>query len=124
MGEDMDTIMRNLYNPKSCGYPDTYNGLNWVDEKNPHGDFGGVHRKANVMNYWFYLLVNGGTGVNDNNHEYSVNGIGFDKSMKIVYNTLTLYLTPYSNFQDVRDKSLLAARNLYGNDSEEYIYLL
>ena len=124
MGEDMDTIMRNLYNPKSCGYPDTYNGLNWVDEKNPNGDFGGVHRKANVMNYWFYLLVNGGNGVNDNNHEYFVNGIGFDKSMKIVYNTLTLYLTPYSNFQDVRDKSLLAARNLYGNDSEEYISVM
>ncbi|MGM9794601.1 MAG: M4 family metallopeptidase [Candidatus Aphodosoma sp.] len=124
MGEDMDTIMRNLSNPKSCGYPDTYNGLNWVDEKNPNGDYGGVHRKANVMNYWFYLLVNGGNGVNDNDHEYSVNGIGFDKAMKIVYNTLTLYLTPNSNFQDVREKSLLAVRNLYGNDSEEYISVM
>ena len=73
------------------------------------------------MNHWFYLLVNGGNGTNDNNHNYSVSGIGFDKSMKIVYNTLTLYLTQYSDFYDVRNKSLLAARNLYGNDSEEYI---
>ena len=122
MGEDRGKISRSMSNPKTYNHPDTYHGNYW--DHNIDTDTIDTHINAGVMNYWFYLLVNGGNGVNDNNHEYSVNGIGFDKSMKIVYNTLTLYLTPYSNFQDVRDKSLLAARNLYGNDSEEYISVM
>ena len=125
MGEDKNQIDRSFFNPNLFQQPDTYRGNHWADSVNTQNNQAIiVHVNSGVMNYWFYLLVNGGNGENDNNHEYSVNGIGFDKAMKIVYNTLTLYLTPNSDFQDVRDKSLLATRNIYGNDSEEYISVM
>jgi Zn-dependent metalloprotease len=70
------------------------------------------------MNYWFYLLVNGKSGTNDNGTAYSVQGIGIDKAAKIAYETLS-YLVPSSNYFDICNKSVLAATSLYGSSSNE-----
>ncbi|MEN2488197.1 M4 family metallopeptidase [Flavobacterium sp. B11] len=112
--------LRSMANPKAAGQPDTYGGEFWTNPGNIQIDNGGVHQNSGITNYWYYLLVEGGEGVNDLGNNYSVKSIGLAKAEKIAYVTLTEYLTPSSNFSDMRQASLLAAEDLYGLGSEEY----
>ena len=61
--------IRSFSNPKAQGQPDTYYGDFWC---NCHHsiDNGGVHTNSGVQNFWYYLLVNGGSGVNDSGDAY------------------------------------------------------
>lgn len=78
-------FMRNMKNPKegraNYSQPNTYKGEYWVDT-NMEWDSGGVHFNSGVLNYWYYLLVEGGTGVNDYGNDYIVSGIGLKKQSK------------------------------------------
>lgn len=112
--------MRNMGNPKAQGQPDTYGGINWVSPTNVSYDNGGVHINSGITNYWFYLLSEGGQGVNDLNNSYDVKAIGLTKAEKIAYITLTEYLSPSSNFSDMRQATLMVTEDLYGIGSEEY----
>ncbi|KFF16948.1 T9SS C-terminal target domain-containing protein [Flavobacterium hydatis] len=112
--------MRNMSNPKAQSQPDTYGGVNWVNPLNVGYDNGGVHFNSGITNYWFYLLSEGGQGVNDLNNSYDVKAIGLAKAEKIAYITLTEYLSPASNFSDMRQASLMVVEDLYGLSSEEY----
>jgi Zn-dependent metalloprotease len=111
LGEDFYT-MRDMSNPKAYGQPDTYKGINW---EAGDADNGGVHKNSGVLNYWFYLLANGGSGTNDTNFAYSVTGIGMQKAAAIAYRTLTVYLTSTSQFADARIYSIMAANDLYSS---------
>ncbi len=115
--------MRNMADPNVEGHPDTYGGRNWVNPANLGYDNGGVHINSGVSNYWFYLLCEGGNGVNDNYDDYDVSPIGIEKAEKLAYVTLTEYLTPSSNFAHMRQASLMAAEDLFGLGSEEYIQI-
>ena len=53
-----------------------------LDDNN---DYGGVHINSGVQNHWFYLLSQGGSGVNDNGDSYSVSGIGINQALEIAY---------------------------------------
>ncbi|WP_294959810.1 M4 family metallopeptidase [uncultured Flavobacterium sp.] len=112
--------LRSMANPKAAGQPDTYGGEFWTNPANTSVDNGGVHQNSGITNYWYYLLVEGGSGVNDLNNSYSVKAIGLEKAEKIAYTTLTEYLSPSSNFMAMRQASLLATEDLYGLGSEEY----
>ncbi|MFH6995561.1 M4 family metallopeptidase [Flavobacterium sp. FlaQc-48] len=112
--------MRNMSNPKAQGQPDTYGGVNWVSPLAITYDNGGVHINSGITNYWFYLLSEGGQGVNDLKNSYDVKAIGLAKAEKIAYITLTEYLSPSSNFSDMRQASLMVVEDLYGLASEEY----
>lgn len=112
--------LRSMSDPKAQGQPDTYGGTNWISPTNTTYDHGGVHINSGITNYWYYLLVEGGEGVNDINNSYSVKPIGLAKAEKLAYVTLTEYLSPSSNFGDMRMASLMAAEDLYGLGSEEY----
>ena len=112
--------MRSMSNPKSQSQPDTYGGKNWANPLNINYDNGGVHVNSGITNYWFYLLCEGGQGVNDLNNNYTVKAIGITKAEKIAYITLTEYLSPSSNFSDMRQATLMATEDLYGLSSEEY----
>lgn len=112
--------MRSMSNPKAQGQPDTYGGINWANTSNINYDNGGVHINSGITNYWFYLLSEGGQGVNDLNNSYNVKAIGLAKAEKIAYITLTEYLSPSSNFSDMRRATLMVAEDLYGLGSEEY----
>ncbi|NIW45715.1 MAG: hypothetical protein GWN30_13480, partial [Gammaproteobacteria bacterium] len=63
-------------------------------------DNGGVHTNSGVQNYWFYLLSEGGSGVNDNGDAYFVTGIGIEEAAQIAYRNLTVYLMPGSDYPD------------------------
>ena len=100
--------------------PDTYEGLHWANPKDKLTDNGGVHTNSGIQNYWFYLLTEGGSGTNDNNHAFDITGIGIEKAVQIAYRNLIYYLTPEATFEDARNGSIQAAIDLYGSDSQEH----
>lgn len=115
---DTTSALRNMSNPNEFNHPDTYEGSYWYTGS---ADNGGVHRNSGVQNFWFYLLVNGGSGTNDNGVAYSVDGIGLEKASKIAFRNLNTYLTSYSNYHSARSGAIQAAKDLYGGCSVEAI---
>ena len=119
---DGDKSLRSLKNPEE----NTYHGDNWKTisgNPNSTNDNDWVHHNCGVQNYWFYLLCQGGSGYIDNNtanEKYSVQGIGMDKAIQIVYKNLLYYITSTSKYPDSREGSIKAAIQEYGKGSPEY----
>lgn len=116
--------VQNSINSMDCtipegSMPDTYKGEFWVETEDLDNDNGGVHTNSGVQNYWFYLLTTGGKGTNDNNENYSVEGIGMLDAVKIAYRNLTFYLTPDATYEDAVDGSMKAAEDLFGASSKQ-----
>ncbi|NQU84627.1 MAG: M4 family metallopeptidase [Mariniphaga sp.] len=121
-GEDLlnDSAFRAMDNPHLYGQPDTYgtNDTLWYDysscSPNANNDECGVHTNSGVMNYWFYLLSEGGSGTNANGNEYQVTGIGINDATEMVFemevNGYINYI--YADFGDVRTASIQAADDL------------
>lgn len=124
IGEDFwiaDGKLRDMQNPNSKNHPDTYNGLFW---ETGSFDNGGVHINSGVQNYWFYLLSEGGVGINDFGNNYNVIGIGRDKAAAISYRNLTTYLISSSDFSDAKNGSIWAAIDLFGICSNEVLQVI
>ncbi|CAM2890351.1 hypothetical protein DRF59_07645 [Chryseobacterium flavum] len=128
LGEDFNYVIRNMANPNAYGQPDTYMGTYWKTTTtsgcvtpSQSNDYCGVHTNSGVLNFWYYLLVTGGSGTNDKGFAYNVSGIGLDKAGAIAYRTLTSYLTSTSTYAAARTYSLQAAADLYGAGSNEVI---
>lgn len=117
MGEDIGFAFRSMSNPNAYGDPDTYFGTNWAPLGGP--DNGGVHTNSGVQNFWYYLLVNGGSGTNDNSDAYSVSGLGLDDASNIAFRNLTVYLTTSSDFSDARFYAIQSAIDIYGGCTPE-----
>lgn len=120
--------IRSMSNPNSFGDPDSYEGTNWrptstsgCPTPNNSNDQCGVHSNSGVLNFWFYLLVQGGSGSNDAFNAYNVTGIGMQKAEEIAYIVLRDYLTPNSTFLDTRNAAVDVALSLYGSNSPEAI---
>lgn len=113
--------IRSMSEPSSSNVltqqPDTYLGDYWYYGD---GDHGGVHINSGVLNYWFYLLCEGGSGVNDDGLVYDVEAIGMTKAAEIAFSTLTHYLTSTSTYENVDSAFLAATQALYGVNSIEY----
>ena len=116
--------IRSMSSPNTYGQPDTYGGTNWVDTSSctPDGDpnsatyndYCGVHTNSGVINYWFWLLSQGGSGSNDNGDAFSVTAIGMDDAAAIAYRMQNTYLTATSDYADARTAGIQAAVDLYG----------
>ena len=115
------TPSRVFYDPNSSNpqQPDTYQGQHWKDTIFPE-DYGGVHTNSGILNYWFYLLTIGGSGINDNQEPYNVEGLGFFASQRILYQTVKCYLEPNSNFSQMKGSTLYTTALLYGIRSNAY----
>lgn len=100
--------------------PNTYLGRYWLDT-NSQEDNGGVHYNSGVGNKWYYLLVEGGYGTNDNDDDYTVEGIGFDKAIQIVYKALMERFTPTTTYPQAAVLTEAVAVELFGEDSDEHI---
>lgn len=116
IGENI-SFQRSLSNPNRHRQPDTYRGTYWASTSG--GDNGGVHTNSGVLNYWYYLTAQGGSGTNDNGNAFSVEGIGIEKAAQIAYRALTRYLTSSSGYSAARTAVINAARDLYGAGSCE-----
>lgn len=122
IGEDIEKraghlALRSMSNPNAEGQPDTYKGSMWYTGT---GDNGGVHTNSGVLNFWYYLLTQGGTGTNDNGTAYTVSGIGITNAAKIAFRLESVYLTSTSVYQDAADYGAAAAVDLFGINSVEY----
>ncbi|RSK46463.1 M4 family metallopeptidase [Hymenobacter perfusus] len=114
--------LRSMSNPNAYGQPDTYKGTNWratTTSPTQANDYGGVHTNSGVLNFWFYLLSQGGSGTNDIGSAYSVTGSGIDAAAKIAYRTESVYLTASSTYANARTASISAATDLYGAGSAQ-----
>ncbi len=111
--------IRNMRNPSLFNHPDTYLGTDWGFGL--FFDNGWVHFNSGVQNYWYYLLSDGDSGINDNNQGYDVEGIGFEKATDISFQNLDNYLTRFSDHHDARMGAIQSAIDLYGTCSNEYI---
>lgn len=123
IGEDFflnGRMLRSMSNPNSIfgevQQPDTYMGVHWYPE-DPNqqinqGDL--VHTNSGVMNYWFYLLAEGGSGENDNGDEYNLMGIGKENAAKIVYRAEKMYFNSTTGFYQARELTMQAAAELFG----------
>ncbi|WLD25024.1 M4 family metallopeptidase [Flavobacterium dauae] len=121
---------RSMSNPNSAptmigmpSQPDTYKGTYWqntTSNPNNNNDQGGVHTNSGVGNHWFYLLSEGGSGVNDINKSYNVTGITIQKAEKIAYKALTTGLSSSATYLDAYNATIAAAATLYGANSNEW----
>lgn len=122
--------LRSMSNPNQHSQPDTYNGTNWYNVNNctpdpNYNDNCGVHTNSGVLNYWFYLLSDGGSGINDFNNAFYVNGIGITKAANIAYQTeYNLIGLPNANYSNARTASIQAVQTLYGVGSCEEIAVI
>ncbi len=114
----INPIIRSFSNPKLYRQPTTYLDTLWSFSAT---DNYGVHTNSGVQNYWFYLLSVGGSGKNDNGDYYEVNGIGIEKAAQIAYRNLSTYLIQFSDYALSREGSIQAAKDLYGECSNEVI---
>ncbi len=110
---DQVTPIRNMSDPKSLGAPDTYYGEFWELARS-------VHHYGNIQNFWYYLLVNGGSGTNDHGHSYNITGIGVEDAEQIAYRNVTMYLTRSDGYFAARIGSSQAAADLFGENSTQY----
>ncbi len=109
--------LRQMDEPTVQGNPDFYKGDLWVDGA-------GVHTNSSVGNHWFYLMVEGESGVNQNGENYEINALGMDAASQIVFKCERDYLAENSNYPEYYEVSLLAAEEIYGASSDEYLNML
>ncbi len=108
------TPFRNMADPNQYQNPDCYGGQYWNAPNE-------VHNNSGVMNFWFYLLTEGGTGTNDLGNAYNVTGIGIDNAAAICYRMNTVYLVPSSDYAEARYYAVQAAIDLFGPCTPEVI---
>ena len=119
IGEEIDkqqAALRSMSDPKSQGQPDYYQGINWYTGT---GDNGGVHTNSGVLNFWYYLIANGKTGINEKGVSYSVAGQGLTVAAKITFRMESVYMVPGSTYAQARTYSIQAATDLYGAASAQ-----
>jgi len=117
MGKDI-TInglgMRNMSNPNQFSHPDTYKGTFWSNTAV-------VSTNSGPCNYWFYLLCEGGSGTNDMSQAYTVTPITMQKAASIAYRALTVYMTASTDYPNLRNYTIQAAKDLFGECSNEVV---
>ena len=114
--DQTNTPIRSMSDPNSLNDPAYYGGQAWYYGA---GDNAGVHSNSGVFNYWFYLLVEGVSGINEKDYVFNVPELGMEKTIQIVFYMNVGYLTENSNYFDAMYASLSVCDDLYGVNSTE-----
>jgi len=105
-----------MANPNERNHPKYYGGKHWYTGL---GDNGGVHRNSGVFNFWFYMVVEGAEGMNENEYNFQVEGLGWKKALDLVFGMHRYYLTENSDYAETMYLSLEMCEDLFGPESEE-----
>lgn len=141
LGEDPDWLTFD-----ECAHPSAISGLRNMADPNAHGYPAGIgdspylnaanfHDNSTIVSRWFYLCVEGGSGMTVQNngllaygasgapYPYEVGALGMDAPTNIVFEAITLLSmtsTPWElSFGTFRDYTIQAAKDLYGPCSNE-----
>lgn len=114
IGHQLNAILRRMNDPKSLEMPAFYKGEYWINGAD-------VHINSSIGNLWYYYLVEGGAGTSEDGVVFNIEGIGFERAIKIVYRTLSEYLTELSDYSAYRELSIQAAEDLFGPCSREVV---
>lgn len=115
MGEDLTNtnhLIRYFDNPWLGHQPKAYMGTYFLHQGVDSED-SIVHLNSGVSNHWFYLLSDGGAGINEFNYSYEVEGIGINTAANIVYESLN-YLQDNMTFMEYAAQTQKAAIRLFG----------
>lgn len=117
---DNGEAFRNMADPNDKEDPKYYEGEFWID---PTGfyDNGGVHFNSGVYNFWYYLLVEGGSGINEGGNSYSVEPIGWEDATDIVYGAQVGYFEPSTGYKDAYTHTLQYTEDVFGQGSSQYL---
>jgi Zn-dependent metalloprotease len=107
---------RSMQDPNERNDPKFYGGEYWHTSTS---DNGGVHSNSGVLNYWFYMLVEGKVDTNEVGYVYNVQAIGLEKTMDIVFGVQAGYLTQTSNYVQMVSATIQETTDLYGANSPE-----
>lgn len=117
--------MRDMSDPKRMQDPDTYRGAYWLPTEScdptPGNDNCGVHSNSGVPNFAFYLLSEGGEGVNDHGYSFDVPAIGMTSAHAVVFQALRYHMHEGTGLQGYYDAMVLSAGELFGAESAEAI---
>jgi Zn-dependent metalloprotease len=121
--------LRSMSNPHDGleGKVDTYNGTYWYSgtDANTYS-----HTNLGVLNHWFYLLSEGGTGWNNgltshapvgSGYNWAVGSIGINDAARLAYITEAHYLNSTANYATLRTQSITAAADTFGVNSAQLI---
>lgn len=81
-----------------------------------------THHNSTVLSHWFFLVVEGGYGINWANEVYDINPIGFQYAEQILYNAITNYFhgVDFISYSFFAGEVLNSAAELYGVCSQQY----
>jgi Zn-dependent metalloprotease len=118
---------RDMKDPTIFSHPKVFQGTFYrpatyqtcpVTTTSAHNDHCGVHVNSGVFNRWFYLITEGDTGIDPLNNPYTIAGLGFGISQKIMY-LATMNLTPNATFATASTVTANTTATLYGTGSTE-----
>lgn len=107
MNRDVWVFSESIASSRGFNFLMTYKSIDWDFSTGATG-----HANGQVVRYWFYLLVNGGSGTNKFGINYNITSIGISEAEKIFYQAFKQYVTPNSNFSDFRQATELAAQDV------------
>ena len=114
---DDANIFRSMSDPHLRNDPKFYHGHHWVTSS---GDNGGVHSNSGVLNYWFYILVEGGEVMSEDGSVNFISPIGMEKTLDLCFILQSQYLTTNSDYIDAMTYSLSVSEDLFGINTSEY----
>ncbi len=107
------SCLRNFQNPNDMA------AYTQISSTYGHGAFysSDPHIAGGLFPHWFYLLTNGGVGINEYNNNYQLIPIGFNLAEELFVNTTltSAYLEDCEICQDVKDAFIDSALDM-GND--------
>lgn len=109
---------RNMQDPNLESHPKYYKGNFWHTVES---DNGGVHTNSGVLNYWFYLITEGGQGINEKGDSFDIQGLGMENALKVPFQMQRAYLLKTSQYEDAYIAATESAKDIFGEDSQEFI---
>lgn len=110
-----DDCVRNIEDPESSTanikMADTYDDDTYNDPE------ANIYTKSGIMSHWFYLLAEGGMGINDNNNYFTVYGLGIDDAAQIVFEGHTSHFADVNSYAEARVAMIDASDIIFGENS-------
>lgn len=115
--QDTDSSFRNMQDPNEERDPKFYLGEFWHTSSS---DRGGVHTNSGVLNYWYYMLVEGAEGTNEVGYDYDVESIGMHDALQILFGCMKGYFTESTDYIEAMHLTMQQTEDLYGINSQQY----